>query len=248
MNFENHVYELFKFVPGSRYSGSVPEVIDAGRQLGLFHRGVSDFSCTWKPLRQTFHDSAAVRQHLKNLCSKTGPRQDDKSTRQVAGALLTHYNRSSTNVNGLGFDSWPEQIIHGDWHPGNLLFASQKVTGVFDFDSVKIAPSVTDLANGLLQFSIVSGRPNPTDWPAYLDQGKLANFIAGYQDVIRLDDDMRGSLFDQMIETMIAEAILPVATTGFFGNFCGLSFLEMIRRKCDWIDQNRSLLKEAILC
>ncbi len=159
---------------------------------------------------------------------------------------MTLYNNSSVRVNQLGFDSWKEQVVHGDWHPGNMLFSRYKLSAVLDFDSARLAPPVTDLANGMLQFSIVSNRPNPADWPAYLDQAKLFQFLNGYREVIKLAQNKLNSLLYLMIETMIAEAVLPVAATGFFGNLSGLDFLKMIRRKADWLDKNREKLTAAM--
>jgi Ser/Thr protein kinase RdoA (MazF antagonist) len=98
----------------------------------------------------------------------------------------------------------------------------------------------------MLQFSIVGDRPNPADWPDYLDQAKLVQFLNGYRKVVELDENELNSLLDLMIETMIAEAILPVAATGFFGNLSGLDFLRMIQRKTEWIDKNRDKLTKAI--
>jgi len=125
-----------------------------------------------------------------------------------------------------------------------MLFASHKVAAVLDFDSARVAPTATDLANGMLQFSIVAGRPNPAEWPEYLDQRKLANFLAGYWEVITPDDGMINALPDLMIEAMVAEPVLPIAATGFFGYLSGGDFLKMIHCKCNWIDKNRSLILE----
>jgi len=156
------------------------------------------------------------------------------------------YNASSVRVNELGFDSWDQQAVHGDWHPGNMLFSDQRVVAVLDFDSVRIAPPVTDLANGMLQFSIVGGRPNPADWPDYFDQERLLQFLAGYKELIELDKNKLDSLTCLMIETMIAEAVLPIAATGFFGNLSGLDFLQMILRKAKWLNKHRTKLTKAI--
>ena len=127
-----------------------------------------------------------------------------------------------------------------------MLFSDRSIVAVLDFDSLKIAPVVMDLANGMLQFSIVGGRPNPADWPDYLDQSKLARFLSGYCEIIKLDRSELDTLLDLMIETMIAEAVLPIAATGFFGNLSGADFLAMIQRKCEWIDEHRETLAEAI--
>jgi len=245
LQLNNHIYEFFEFVTGIRYNGSAEATIDTGRQLAKFHRHLADFACEWKPLRGSFHDSTMVRRHLKTLGSdRTGGA--NKKLQETAETLMSFYNDSSVHVNELGFDSWAEQVVHGDWHPGNMLFSKNKLTAVLDFDSVRIAPSITDLANGILQFSIVGDRPNPADWPAYLDQAKVLQFLNGYREVIELNNNELNSLPCLMIETMIAEAVLPIAATGFFGHLSGADFLNMIRRKTEWLNKNREKLTEAI--
>jgi Ser/Thr protein kinase RdoA (MazF antagonist) len=243
---DNHTYELFEFVSGTRFDGRIESVIDAGAVLGKFHRFLSDFSYQQMPLKGCFHDSNSVRGHLKKIGSEKSCDQTDNSLRETIKSLMTMYNNSSVNVNQLGFDNWPQQIIHGDWHPGNMLFSNGKIVAVLDFDSLKVSNTLTDLANGALQFSIVGGRPNPADWPDYLDQSRLVHFIFGYCEINKLEDDQLKTLPDLMIETLIAEAVLPIAATGFFANLSGDDFLKMIQRKCSWINKHRQVLLEAI--
>jgi len=245
LNLNNHIYELFEFINGSRYDGTAEATTDTGRQLANFHRYSANFAKKWKPLRGSFHDSSIVRTHLKTTGTEKAAGRD-KKLRKISEKLMVLYNLSGIHVNELGFDSWPEQIVHSDWHPGNMLFCEHKLIAVLDFDSIRIASPVTDLANGMLQFSIVGNRPNPADWPDYLDQAKLVQFLNGYRKVIELDENKLNCLFDLMIETMIAEAILPIAATGFFGNLSGLDFLKMIQRKAEWIDNNRDELTQAV--
>jgi hypothetical protein len=49
-----------------------------------------------------------------------------------------------------------------------------------------------------------------------------------------------------MIETMIAEAVLPIVATGFFGHLSGTDFLQMILRKANWLNKNSKELTEGI--
>jgi len=247
LQLDNHIYELFKFVTGSRYDGLPEATIDAGRQLAKFHRYLTDFAyeSALAGLKTCFHDSSTVRRHLKTLASDRAA-HPDKKLRTTADALMTLYNESSVRVNELGFDSWAHQVVHGDWHPGNMLFSKHKLAAVLDFDSVRIAPPITDLANGMLQFSIVGGRPNPADWPDYFDQDKLLQFLNGYRRVIKPDKNKLNSLLDLMIETMIAEAVLPIVATGFFGHLSGTDFLQMILRKANWLNKNHNKLTQAI--
>jgi len=250
LQLNNHIYELFKFVSGTRYDGSPEPTIDAGRQLACFHRNLAGFAHEFKPLQASFHDSSTVRTHLRTIGSDRAARPSGK-LKAAAEALTILYNESSIQANQLGFDSWPKQVIHGDWHPGNMLFSNQKVAVVLDFDSIRVAPAVVDLANGMLQYSIVGGRPNPADWPDYCDQDKLMQFLAGYKEKaagqkVLLDEYKLQALVDLMIETMIAEAVLPVAATGFFGHLHGTDFLLMIRRKAQWLSKNHDKLTELI--
>jgi Ser/Thr protein kinase RdoA (MazF antagonist) len=186
-----------------------------------------------------------VRRHLKTITSDIA-QSSEREVHRCAEELMSLYNSASVQVNQLDFDSWPKQVVHGDWHPGNMLFDKDKIVAVFDFDSVKIAQPVTDLANAMLQFSLVGYHPNPSDWPDYLDQAKLAQVLEGYREVINLDKYQLASLPDLMIETMIAEAVLPIAATGFFGYLKGTDFMSMIVRKAKWINTNRNTLIAAI--
>lgn len=246
LNMDNHIYEFFEFVSGSRYDGATEATREAGRQLAVFHKAMADFGDRRESLPGCFHDSAIVRRHLRLLSSdkRTDPA---RRMQAVAEGLLLRYNKSAVRVNAFGFRTWKRQVIHGDWHPGNLLFSDHRIVAVVDFDSIRVSPSVTDLANGMLQFSIVGDRPNPADWPAHFDRVRLFEFLNGYREVTHLSKRKLYSLVDLMIETMITEAVLPVAATGFFGNLSGRDFLEMILRKTQWLRRHRKELTQAIL-
>lgn len=246
LQLNHHIYELFKFVTGTRYDGSPEGTIDAGRKLAEFHKHLSEFAYedALGGLKGCFHDSSTVRRHLKMLGSdRSNP---NKKLRATADTLMTLYNESSVSVNECGFDSWKQQVVHGDWHPGNMLFSKDKLAAVLDFDSVRIARPLTDLSNGMLQFSIIGGKPNPADWPDYFEKDRLVQFLSGYREVIKLNEEMLDSLIDLMIETMIAEAVLPIVATGFFGHLSGEGFLKMILRKSNWLNKNHNKLVKAI--
>jgi len=246
LSLENHIYEVFQFVTGTRYDGSAEATREAGRQLALFHKHLADFSAPHERSPWCFHDSAMVRRHLKLICCDERTEASRKA-QAVAQELLLRYDKSSVRVNELGFASWKRQVVHGDWHPGNLLFSDQRIVAVVDFDSIRVAPPATDLANGMLQFSIVADQPDPARWPAHFERDRMFQFLEGYREILRLSERKRYGLVDLMIETMIAEAVLPVAATGFFGHHSGLDFLQMILRKTKWLRRHRHELRETML-
>jgi Ser/Thr protein kinase RdoA (MazF antagonist) len=246
LSLEDHIYEFFRFVEGSRYDGSTDAAKEAGRQLAILHKHLAKLAVPGDRSRWCFHDSTLVRRQLKLIGSgrRTGSRH---KARAVVQSLLIRYDRSSDRVNRFGFKSWKRQVIHGDWHPGNILFSGGRIVAVVDFDSVRVSPPPTDLANGMLQFSIVADKPDPADWPDRFDQPRLLAFLNGYREITSLSQRKLYSLVDLMIEAMIAEAALPVAATGFFGHLSGLPFLDMIVRKTKWLRRHRRPLTEAML-
>lgn len=246
LNLNKHIYELFEFIPGKRYDQSQEATESAGRQLANFHLAVADFPTQFDPLKNTYHDSSTVRGNLKTILKAKNGTEKPALLAQLGETLTTLYNHASTNVNQFGFEGWATQIIHGDWHPGNMLFQEHKIVAVLDLDSVKISPKICDLANGMLHFSIVGGRPNPAEWPDYLDMDKLTSFFNGHERVSPTDKNMIMALPELMIETMIAEAVLPVAATGFFGHLSGEEFLKMILRKCKWINEHKAKILEQL--
>ena len=150
-------------MPGSRFDGSLDAVCDAGRQLARMHEYFGDFACGWQPLKRTYHDAFEVRSHLRTIGVEKGPHEPGKGWGTIASELGRFYGRAGERVNALGFEAWPHQIVHGDWHPGNMLFAGGKVTCVLDFDSAKMAPVVTDVGNGDSSFRLSgAGRIPPT--------------------------------------------------------------------------------------
>ncbi len=246
LSLENHLYEFFHFVDGVRYDGSLEATREAGRQLALFHQHLADFAVRDERSPWCYHNSAMVRRHLK-LIGSDKRTEASRKIRTVAQELLLRYDKSSRRVNELGFTSWKRQVVHGDWHPGNLLFSDRKIVAVVDFDSIRVAPPATDLANGMLQFSIVADRPSPSQWPSHFDRDRVLQFLGGYRESVKLSQRKCYGLVDLMIETMIAEAVLPVAATGFFGQHSGLDFLEMILRKTRWLRRHRHELRETML-
>jgi Ser/Thr protein kinase RdoA (MazF antagonist) len=241
----DHIYELFEYIRGTRYDGSAEATEDAGRRLAEFHKHLSTFTSEYRPIFKSFHDSQTVRRHLQTILPGNGNGNSTVELQNIGQELQQAYEAAATRANARGLTQWPEKFTHGDWHPGNIMFEGQKVRVVLDFDSIKLAPTPTDLANGLLQFSIVGGKPHPSEWPDSLDMEKLASFARGYCGVAEIKD-CQEMLPDLMIETMIAEAVMPVAATGSFGNMGGVDFLRMIARKCSWIEAGRTAILTAI--
>jgi Ser/Thr protein kinase RdoA (MazF antagonist) len=245
LQIEKHIYECFEYCDGSRCDGSPAQTEEAGMQLARLHLLMRDFVFSGRPPTGSFHDSSTVRKRLKAFTtSRTG--QTGRPLRKAAEGLLVLYNTSSTGANQQGYDDWNKDIVHGDWHPGNMLFGNERLEAVLDFDCARVAPAQTDLANGILQFSILARGNKPANWPENLEMERFKRFASGYLRERKFDDNGLKAIPDLMIEALIAEAVLPVAATGFVGHLRGAEFLGMVRRKASWISENRGLLINSL--
>ena len=237
--YDGQVYELFEYVAAERYDGSLDRTAHAGKTLARFHRAVADFQTAWQPPPAGYHDSPIVRAGLNSIPTTISSHDSvigyEAELLSLTQELYERYEEAAEVVNRLGFEQWPGWIVHGDWHPGNMLFRKDKVAVVLDFDAARRSPTVTDAANGILQFSILRGGDNPDQWPEFFDQARMRRFVMGYSSRVKLNPDQLRAIPNLMIESLIAECVVPVAATGSLGQIPGLGVLQMVRRKVRWL-------------
>ena len=247
---KKRIYEMFEFMDGGSYDGSLDATYDAGRIQGLYVKLLADFHSDYSPPRGSYHNAKAVAEAARNTVGSLpleGRPASDVLTDTVS-YLEETYRSCAEKTNAAGMGDWPLQIVHGDWHPGNMLFRDRLVVAVIDYDAARLQQRIIDLANGALQFSILGGSDDPSKWPEHLDETRLRRFLRGFDSVNVISKAEMEVLPWLMCEAMIAEAVLPIAATGSFGRMDGFPFLEMIQRKVKWVlanlDSLRNILKD----
>ena len=242
-----NIYEMFEYIEGDDYDGSLEATYDAGRILGLYHKLLQDFESDYSP-PGSYHDQPTIHTAIKNTVSSLPAegRPPGAEVTQTISSLETAYRHAANEATNIGLSTWPLQIVHGDWHPGNMLFQDKTVVAVVDYDAARLQQRVIDLANGALQFSILGGSRDPSQWPAYLDEARFKDFMRGYDSVTVISKSELQAVPFLMIEAMIAEAVLPIAATGSFGRIEGFPFLQMIDRKVHWILANLTQLQSIL--
>lgn len=233
LSISGRIYELFEYIPGQLYDQSLHATYEAGQALALFHRLLAHERPGWDPPGSSFHRSSHVGANLQFIPH----RLQDESIEPVATYLRGAYEHAGEQADAAGLATWPRQIVHGDWHPGNMLFRASKIVAVIDYDTARVLPRVLDIANGTLQFSITRQGDNPSVWPDEPDEGRLKRFCRGYDSMAEtvISTGELEAIPWLMIEAMIAEAALPIAATGRFGRLEAAPFLRMVERKVRWL-------------
>jgi len=251
LQHNNMVYELFEYIRGSNYDSSLEATYDAGKTLALYHKLLRDYTPEFEPPLGSYHSSKTIHKSLEQLPSTLDdPARFPSANTDVVDAttqfLRKSYVEAAEQVEAAGLSQWPAQIVHCDWHPGNMLFRNRKVVAVIDYDAARLQQRVIDLANGALQFSMLAGSEDPSQWPEYLDETRFKRFIRGYDEVDVVSEGELQVIPWLMIEAMVAESVLPIAATGSFGKLEGYGFLQMIERKVRWVQTNAQQLIRVV--
>lgn len=245
LEWRGGLYEVFEFVRGAAFDGRAAHAHSAGGALALLHAALAGFEEDRpEDSIRGYHGAREMSDRLGVIPERVArARSDGGATSAEALAQTVHnladaYDRAASEADRLGVERWPRQVIHGDWHPGNLIYRRDgSVAAALDFDSARVEARAMDLANGALQFSITRGGAQPDDWPAMPDLDRLHAFIRGYdaQEPLRISRSELEALPWLMIEALIVEAIAPVAATGSFARMEGGAFLRMVERKVRWL-------------
>ena len=256
---EEQVYELFEWVDGRRIVRAAPEVRNAGRILGRLHRSGERFEPAGESGVLGFHAARTVKhafERVEPAIVRADPAVDRPALAAVIDRLHGALERARDEVEAGGWDSLPDQPIHGDWHPGNVLFTPGAgterkpgiVRAVIDFDSSRREPRLVDLANGLLHFAMRSDRDrSPADWPISLSPSRMEAMVSGWREIVGPPLPGEGPMLPSlMIEALVAESVVPIARHGRFAAVPGHAFLEMVSRKAGWIAEHARAISSLL--
>lgn len=251
LQWKGAIYELFEYIKGTSYDNSLEATADAGKTLSLFHKLLQTYQPEYEPPTGSYHAArsvAASMEAIPKTLAKVDPRSVDQSDKvaQVVQFLHGSYNIAAMRVNEMGLADWPMQIVHSDWHPGNMLFRGPRVVAVIDYDAARFQQRVIDAANGALQFSIIGGGDDPAQWPDYIDESRFKRFLRAYDDINVLSRAELRTIPWLMIEALIAESVIPVAATGSFARMEGIGFLLMVERKVRWLQAHADHLARVL--
>lgn len=233
------IYEVFEFIEGGPYDGQHGSTYEAGKILGLYHKLVHEFESQYEPPRGHYHDAKTVYDAFSRveeivMKSPSAKGRGLEVTRTIL-ELSQAYASAAQFVNDLGLNQWELQIVHSDWHPGNMIFRDGHVVAVIDYDAARIRPRVTDVANGCLQFSLITGGRDLTTWVERADDERARRFLAGYDEINVLSQAELKSTPYLMQEALIAQAIPPILKTGTFAGLDAFAFLAVMLRKVRWL-------------
>ena len=248
----SRAWELFPFIEGERWSRRPGQARSGGEALGHMHAAGLDLEWHGHVQAASSHGNLQVLEALRRVpraVQRMEPEVDMVALANACETLAEAYTEASATVEEVGYAQFASQIVHGDFHPGNVIFDGDGVAAVIDFDAARLEPAVVDFANGLMQFACFRGTATRVAaWPAELDPLRLAAFTHAYArhgDRALIEQvDMVPPL---MIEACVSEASLPIARRGRFGPAKASEVLHLVARRVNWLRRNAVQVREWLL-
>jgi Ser/Thr protein kinase RdoA (MazF antagonist) len=156
---EGRAFELYPFVGGHAFKGSRSELTDTAHALARFHTAAADYPArgSYNPIPTQFaiaapdiggsdrFDDPGLMVAALGQFARAEP--GFEYAVEQAGALAGSYGAAL-------YDRLRRWLIHGDYHPGNLLYSmSGRVAGIFDLDWACEHTRSRDLADGIYYFA-----------------------------------------------------------------------------------------------
>jgi homoserine kinase type II len=180
-------YAIFDYLPGDdRYTWVAPhctrpELVSAARVLAQFHSAVSDLL----PAGQRAEPRIAelllqLSRYVAECLSGSKGAAFDQYLCEHQALIQESIARMLGVLNNPEVKELPQLVVHCDYHPGNLKFQGEQVSGLFDFDWSKIDMRSFDLGLALWYFTAT--------WEGERDgelrTDELEGFLAAYQEAL----------------------------------------------------------------
>lgn len=134
----DRTYELFVFIEGTIFDQSVAHAKQAGMLLGELHKAMDSVTTSFE---------ATVESSVLNPERAAAHELSDETRRAIKRIL--EYGLDSHRANAR-----PAAIVHGDWHPGNMIFDGPEVVAICDFDNCRLGSRDRELAQALVYLSM----------------------------------------------------------------------------------------------
>lgn len=169
--YQGSFFVLYPYLPGipgdTLVTRSHSWASEAGSTLARLHRCLADYDAhTGFPGFDLFHEVSTYAWPVAQSYSSEKLHHRLHELGQTISEQLVN-----------PYEALPRQLIHRDFHPGNLVFRDEEVAGILDFDRVRIGIRVFDLcylATSVLS-STFSDLGRREEWPSFVQE-----LIRGY--------------------------------------------------------------------
>jgi Ser/Thr protein kinase RdoA (MazF antagonist) len=237
VQFEDHVYELFVFIDGIRFDTSKQMIGSHAHQAGALLAELHTALDTIEYASEPSIEKVPLNLDRLELLNQSSIQIADDMKIQLSRLLKFGAELITANDRS-------QAIVHGDWHPGNMIFQGSEIVAVCDFDHTRIGSRTRELAQAMIHFSmkLPTAGESPHQCAMEPDISALHAFWKGYQ-CINPDAYLPRLCIGLMPAVMIDAALASFPYQNFLGGGDQPdSLLIAVSRKAMWLDEHQSQL------
>src|SRR4051794_6528017 len=114
LQWRNGVYEIFEYIGGQSYPQTLEAAFDSGGILGLYHKLLLDFKTDFQPPAGSYHLAPSVEAGLRQIPATLAGAAGEVDLSALLTFLLESYRFAADEVEQMGIETWPRQIVHAD--------------------------------------------------------------------------------------------------------------------------------------
>lgn len=232
VQFEDHIYELFAFIDGDPFDqGNLAHARGAGALLREAHTLMDGVKTSFEPsVEPRTIDTSRLGLLTPRAAALAAGLSDDLSRLMGYGAELAQANATRP------------ALVHGDWHPGNMIFRGEHIVAICDFDNTRVGSRAREVAQAMVHVSLIAPRPGQTAAQVAPEPELdiLRAFWEGYRAGAEAPCSVRLCL-GLMPAVMIDEALasLPSAPPPNPAQDPSAALLTAVWRKAVWLDEHQ---------
>ncbi len=222
-------YELFVFIEGVPFDQSVGHARQSGMLLGELHRAMDSVTTSFEP---------TVESSVVNPQRSMGFDFPEETHARVHRIL--DYGLDAHRANAR-----PTAIVHGDWHPGNMIFDGDEIVAICDFDNCRIGSRDRELAQALVYLSMMRPGGVPVagevqEVPAEACMERIGAVWDGYLEMAPTKPSPR------LIGALMPAVLLDEALAGDPAMMRSSALVQAALTKAAWLDEKSPEIVRAL--
>lgn len=216
-------YELFVFIEGVVFDQSIAHANQSGMLLGEVHRAMDSITTSFE---------ATVESSVVN------------PERAMAGGLPETAKKVCKRILDYGLDAHranarPAALVHGDWHPGNMIFDGPEIVAIVDFDNCRLGSRDRELAQAMVYLSMK--RPIGNDVPG---EASMEHVLAVWDGYLELSESKPNP---RLIAALMPAVLLDEALAGDpSGGGRSSALVSAAMKKAHWLDEHNPEIVRAL--
>lgn len=223
----DQTYELFVFIEGTMFDQSPTHAQESGKLLGELHGSLDDYV----PSFEATIESEVVNPN--RIASMELPHEMLLKVKRILEYGLDAH-RANARTSG---------IVHGDWHPGNMIFSGTEIVSICDFDNCRVGSRDRELAQALVYLSMK--RAEGDQIPREPDVNRMASAWKGYCEAAPSKPDSR-LVSALMPAVLLDEALAGTANDSPQHGSKRAALLDIALQKAVWLDEHLSEIQRAL--